>query len=306
MNITVIGAGAMGSLLGFYLSSAANVTLLDPWRAHVDAINAAGLRCEHDGTEDVRRLRATTSTADAGPCDIALVLVKAQQTPWAAQQAQIINPRLLAMTLQNGVGNSEALATVLGAERVGQGVTSLGATLLGPGHVRHAGHGPTVFGSAPNAEAAQALAALFTQCGLPAECTDDLDALVWGKLLVNVGINALTALLQVPNGVLAEEPTARSLLELAVAEAAAVAAARGVALPYADPLEHVLEVARVTGANRSSMLQDVLRGNPTEIATINGAVAGEGARLGIDTPMNTLLTALVTALDASRAERVGS
>jgi len=209
----------------------------------------------------------------------------------------------LVVTLQNGVGNREILAEALGAERVGQGVTALGATLLGPGRVRHAGQGATVFGAAPDRAGMGALAELFRACGLPAELTDDLDALVWGKLVVNAGINALTALLRVPNGALADIPAARELLAEAVAEVVAVAAARGTPLPYANPLEHVLGIARATGANRSSMLQDAMRGSPTEIATINGAVVREGQRLGVPTPVNRLLTALVQALDATAAAR---
>jgi 2-dehydropantoate 2-reductase len=339
MKIGIIGAGAMGSLLGFYLCEHAEVWLLDPWRTHVDAINANGLRRERDGVEQVRHPRATTDAAAIGPCDAVLVLVKAHQTAWAAEQASaLLNldtgpdrvtgwqgdkvtqdlssnstlppPHLvtlsqtLVVTLQNGVGNREILAAALGEERVGQGVTALGATLLGPGRVRHAGQGTTTFGTEPNRQGMAALAELFSACGLPAELSDDLDALVWGKLVVNAGINALTALLRVPNGALAEVAQARALVERAVAEAVAVAQARGTRLREDDPLAHVLAVARATGANRSSMLQDVLRGSPTEIATINGAVAREGQRLGVPTPVNELLAALVAALDATAGARV--
>jgi 2-dehydropantoate 2-reductase len=134
---------------------------------------------------------------------------------------------------------------------------------------------------------------------LPAELSDDLDALVWGKLVVNAGINALTALLRVPNGALAANMPARALMASAIAEAAAVAQARGTALPYADPLAHTLAVAHATGANHSSMLQDVLRGSPTEIDAINGAVVREGLRLGVPTPVNSFLTDLMRALDAT-------
>jgi 2-dehydropantoate 2-reductase len=183
-------------------------------------------------------------------------------------------------------------------------VTALGATLLGPGRVRHAGQGATVFGAAPDPAGMAGLAELFGACGLPAELSDDLDALVWGKLVVNAGINALTALLRVHNGALATTPQARALVAEVVAEAVAVAAARGTALPYADPPEHVLAIAAATGANRSSMLQDVLRGSPTEIATINGAVVAEGRRLGVPTPANELLSALVEALDATAGLRM--
>lgn len=317
MKIGIIGAGAMGSLLGFYLCEHAEVWLLDPWQAHVAAINAHGLQCELAGALATRYPHATTDAAAIGPCDAVLVLVKAGQTAWAAEQARTLLrpagqaasafwPGTLVVTLQNGVGNRELLAAALGADRVGQGVTALGATLLGPGRVRHAGQGTTVFGATPSHAAMQALAGLFAESGLPAELSGDLEALVWGKLVVNVGINALTALLRVPNAALADSAEARELLAAAVAEAVAVAHARGTALPYADPLAHVLAVARATGANRSSMLQDALRGSPSEIATINGAVVREGARLGLPTPVNQALTLLVQALDATATARVQS
>ena len=333
MKIGIIGAGALGSLLGFYLSAQAEVWLLSRHQAHIEAIAAHGLRCEHDGAEETHHPYITSDPAAIGPCDVVLVLVKAYQTAWAAEQARFLlrygdtgtrskgdsdddlslSPpllvsvsRTLVVTLQNGLGNRETLAAALGEERVGQGVTTLGATLLGPGRVRHAGQGPTVFGAAPDRAGAAALAGLFAACGLPAELTDDLDALVWGKLVTNAGINALSALLRVPNGVLAAVPQARALAEQAAAEAAAVAAARGVRLPYADPAAHALAVAQATGANRSSMLQDVLRGSPTEVDAINGAVAREGRRLGVPTPVNALLAELVAALDATAGVRVGT
>jgi 2-dehydropantoate 2-reductase len=149
-----------------------------------------------------------------------------------------------------------------------------------------------------------ALVDLFNSCGLPAELSEDLDALVWGKLVVNAGINALTALLRVPNGALADTADARALMVGAIAEAAAVAQARGTALPYRDPLAHTLAVARATSANYSSMLQDVLRGSPTEIEAINTAIAREGQRLGVPTPVNGMLAALVRALEATAEARI--
>lgn len=305
MKLAIVGAGALGGVVGFYLAAGADVTLVDPWEEHVAAIAARGLSCERDGAAEVRAVRATTDPAAAGPADAALVLVKARQMAWATEACRLaLAPDGVAYTLQNGVGNREALAAALGEMRAGQGVTALGATLLGPGRVRHAGLGHTTLGAAPDPARAAALAALLARCGLPASVEADVEALVWGKLVVNAGINALTALLRVPNGALAEAPAARALLEAAVAEAAAVAAARGVALPYPDPAAHVLAVARATGANRSSMLQDALRGAPSEAATINGAVAREGARLGVPTPLNAALAALVAALDETAGDRV--
>lgn len=306
MRIAMIGAGAMGGVLGFYLARQAEVIFVDQWREHVAAINAGGIVCERDGAAEARAARATLDPADAAPADLAIVLVKARQTPWAAEAARAaLGPDGVAFTLQNGVGNRELLAEVLGADRAGQGVTSMGATLIGPGRVRHAGSGPTLLGAQPRPDAAAKLAQLLVNCGLEAGVSDDIEGLVWGKLLVNAGINALTALLRVPNGALASLPEARALLRAAVEEAAAVARARGVSLPYADPVAHVLAVAEATAANRSSMLQDVLRGAPTEVAAINGAVVREGQRLGVPTPLNAALAALVEALDAGAALRVG-
>ncbi|NCC37698.1 MAG: 2-dehydropantoate 2-reductase, partial [Chloroflexia bacterium] len=196
----------------------------------------------------------------------------------------------------------EVLAAELGATRVGQGVTALGGTLLGPGRVRHAGMGATTLSLTPHSAQANALADLLNQAGLPTSVTADLDSLVWGKLIVNVGINAITALLRVRNGVLTENSAARSLLGAVVTEAVGVAETQGITLPYADPVAHVLQVARATAANRSSMLQDRLRGAPTEIATINGAIVASGAQLGIPTPYNATLVALITALETTEGE----
>ena len=323
MKIGIIGAGAMGSLLGFYLCARAEVWLLSRQQAHIAAIAEQGLRCERDGAEETRYPHIADNPAAIGPCDVVLVLVKSYQTAWAAEQARqllnderrrmndessaplIVHPSSFIVTLQNGLGNRELLAAALGEQRVGQGVTTLGATLLGPGRVRHAGQGPTIFGMAPDRAGAAALAGLFEACGLPAELTDDLDGLVWGKLVANAGINALSALLRVPNGALAATPQARALVEQAAGEAAAVAAARGVRLSYADPAAQALAVAQATGANRSSTLQDILRGSPTEIDAINGAVAREGRRLGVPTPVNALLAELVVALEATAEARVG-
>jgi len=327
MKIGIIGAGALGSLIAFYLSAHADVWLLSRRREQIDTINRDGLRRELDGVEDTRRPRAAADPAAIGPCDVVLVLTKSYATAWAAEQAQrllrtknreariyrstsqgsrfsVLGSPPLVVTLQNGLGNRELLAAALGEARVGQGVTALGATLLGLGRVRHAGQGTTVFGIAPDRARMAALVDLFNTSGLPAELSEDLDALVWGKLVVNAGINALTALLRVPNGALADSVEARALMAGAIAEAAAVAQARGTALPYRDPLAHTLAVVQTTSANHSSMLQDVLRGSPTEIDAINGAVAHEGLRLGVPTPINSMLAALVRALDATAGAQI--
>lgn len=302
MRIAIIGAGAMGCLLASYLCNHADLWLLDAWQEQIDTITHSGLLREHDGEQTMHYPQATSNPQAAAPCDVVLVLVKSHQTVWAAQQAHILlrqpapgHTETLVITLQNGVGNHEILAETLGASHVSQGVTSLGATLLGPGKVRHAGMGSSIFANTSNSDVLKELVACFNACGLPAELSDNLDTLVWGKLIINVGINALTALLRVPNGALADIPQARAILAQAVAEAVTVAHAQGIVLPYSNAEEHVLSVVRATAGNRSSMLQDVLRGSPTEIAVINGAVVRAAKALGISTPVNETLMLLVEA-----------
>lgn len=307
MRIVVIGAGAMGSLFGSLLATVAPVVLVNHRKAHCEAINARGLVVEGlDGSRRVHRLAAFSDPqALGGPFDLAIVFTKAGQTRAAAETAaRVLTPGGAALSLQNGLGNREVLAEVLGSRRALVGVTSQGATLMGPGCVRHAGDGPTwIARPGHDDRLAEAVCRLFNAAGIQTELSDDADALVWGKLIVNVGINALAALLRVPNGVLAAEPACEQLMAQAVAEAVAVAHARGIALPYPDPLAHVKSVCRRTAQNRASMLQDVLRGAPTEVAVINGAVARLADASGLAAPVNSFLTALIAALEATAASR---
>ena len=306
MKIAVVGAGAMGSLFGGLLSAVAEVTLVDPWREHVEAVNRQGLHLdEREGTKSIQ-VAATTDPASVHDADLAIIFVKSHQTEMAGRMAaQLLTPTGLALTMQNGLGNGEVLAGIVGAARVWQGVTSQGATLLGPGHVRHAGYGASHLETRPEiATTAQRVAQLFEKAGFETHLSEDLDALVWGKLVVNVGINALTALLRVPNGSLAEFPAANHLLAAAVEEAVQVATAKGIQLPYADPVAHVTEIARITASNRSSMLQDTLRGGRTEVEVMNGAIVREGQKLGLRVPYNQALLELVRALEATHAARV--
>ncbi len=305
MHIVIIGAGALGSVIGFHLVTTTSVTLIDQWLEHVTAIQSGGLRCREDEREHIRTIAATTDPTTVEPADVALITVKAAQTLWAAEvAAQVLQPDGVAYTLQNGLGNAELLSRRLGAHRVGQAVTTTGATLLAAGSVQLAGRGPTTFGAAPTLALAYALADRFRASGLPAAVATDVASLVWGKLIVNTGINALTALLRVPNGALISSPAAARLAQRAVEEAVAVAQAAGISLALNDPVAETLAVAQATASNRSSMLQDVLRGAPTEIHTINGAIVREGQRLGVPTPVNALLCELVTALEETALWRI--
>ena len=162
------------------------------------------------------------------------------------------------------------------------GVTAQGATVLGPGHVRHAGQGETVIG--PEGPSAEEIVSAFTGAGFDARGVKDVNSLIWGKLIVNVGINALTAITRLRNGRLPELEGTRSVMEEAVGEAVGVAEAKGVELPYPDPFKRVLEVCKATSENIASMLQDILSHRITEVEFINGAIVREAKALGISTP----------------------
>ncbi len=294
----------MGCLFGARLSPHANLTLIGGWPEQIAALRLGRLRIVHPGGRtEYASLQATSHVETAGPVDVALILTKSPRTEAAARSAALIlKPQGIAVTLQNGLGNDATLAAHVGAHRTTMGVTTEGAAVEGPGVLRFGGSGVTTLATHPAVDPAiRALADLFNRAGLDAEVVDDVSGLVWGKLAVNAAINPLTALLRVPNGVLLESEQARSLLADAAREVAAVAAAKGITLPFADPAAQAEAVAERTAANRSSMLQDVLRGVETEIEAICGAVAREGAALGVETPVNATLYRLVRAVEEQKA-----
>ncbi len=301
MKTVIIGAGAMGCLFGGLLTeSGAEVWLVDVWQEHVDALNRKGLSYEWQGETRTIPVRATTDPASVGTADLAIIFVKSMHTPSAAETAvRLLGDRGFALTMQNGMGNADILAEAVGAHRVIAGTTAHGATLLGPGRVRHAGRSTTIIGmwDSDDAEPAEKTAAFFTGAGIETDVSTDIRAVVWNKLLVNIGINAITALTGIRNGELLDLPQTRDLAATAVEEAVAVARALEVAVAD-DAVERMLGVARDTAANRSSMGQDVDHRRQTEISAINGFVVREAERLGIQVPVNRTLTTLVETMQA--------
>jgi 2-dehydropantoate 2-reductase len=303
-NIAILGTGAMACLFGARLAPLADVTLLGTWAAGVQALAQNGIRFENGTAEVTVPVRALDDPAGV-QADVVLVLVKGYQTARAAQwAAHILGPEGLALTLQNGIGNLEQLVAAVGPERAALGVSMQGATLLGPGRVRHGGNGPTTLATTPATQTRlEKIAALFERAGFETHLVDDARSLVWGKLVVNAAINALTAILRVPNGTLADSLDARVVMTAAAQEAANVAQALGITLPYPDPVDRAIQVAQMTAANRSSMLQDITRGTPTEIETINGAVAKLAHELGIAAPVNETLLRLVRVIENGKETR---
>lgn len=295
-SLLIVGTGAMACLFGARLASAGtHVTLLGTWPEGLEALHTRGIRLAGtDGAELLYPVRATAEPADCLGARFALVMVKSWQTDRAARQlAECLHPDGLALTLQNGLGNREKLEAALGKSRVALGVTTTGATLVGPGRVRPGGEGTISLGAHPRLGP---LANVLRQAGFAVEIVPEADDLLWSKLVINAAINPLTALLRVPNGELVARPSARTLLAAAAREAAAVAAALGRRLTFSDPVGTAEDVARRTAVNRSSMFQDVLRGAPTEIDAICGAIVAAGEEFGVPTPVNRTLWLLIQAL----------
>lgn len=303
--VLIVGTGAMACLFGARLARHARVTMLGTWRDGLDALRSEGIRLQVNGVVQTAPVRATDNPDDCRGARLALVLVKSWQTARAALQLrQCLSDEGVALTLQNGLGNRECLEEMLGAERVAQGVTTYGATLQAPGRARLGGEGVIYSACHPRLGP---LLELLRRAGFVLELVEDIVPLVWGKVVVNAGINPVTALLRVPNGVLLEpgREGAWRVARQAAEEAARVAKRSGVRLPFTSAERYVAEVARRTSTNRSSMLQDVERGRPTEIEAISGAIVAAGQRLGVPTPVNRMLWDLISSLDSQESDHEG-
>jgi 2-dehydropantoate 2-reductase len=303
-HIAIWGVGALGSLFAAYLSTVAQVTMVGRWPEQIEAVQREGLTIHHADGRTSRFFPAITDNPAAlPPIDLVVVLVKSHQTAGIAPAiARVLSPHGVAITLQNGVGNLDTLVHAIGAARATQGVTAQGANFVGLGAVRHAGAGLTHIAVLPErAGLIETGISLLNRTGIDTHATDSADPLVWGKLAVNAGLNPLTALLDLPNGELLTEPQRQRFMIAAAREVEAVAAAQGIRLPYPDVAAQVREVARVTGANVSSMLQDIRRQVRTEIDAMCGAVVRYGERLHVPTPVNAALFDLIRAKESSHA-----
>ena len=294
--LLIVGTGAMASLFAAMLSaSGVQVRMLGTWKEGIQALNTYGVRLIDElGKEFTYPVEATDDPELCTGSQFAIVLVKSYQTILAAQKlTTCLNADGVALTLQNGLNNHQALSEVLGESRVASGVTTAGATLIDPGIVRIGGRGIT---SLKRDIRLDLLVSQLSRAGFEVEEVKDTDALIWGKLVINAAINPLTALLRVPNGQLISNPSARRVMNLVTIEAAEVAGALGVNLPYPDPVPAVEAVAQRTASNQSSMYKDVLRGSQTEIDAINGAIVRAGESAGVPVEYNRMLWLVVSAL----------
>lgn len=317
MKIVVVGPGAMGCLFGGFLAkSGQDVTILDKNPDRANRIKKQGIEIEGVSGEHKIEINAISDTKGLADPDLIIISVKSYDTETAINSVKdIIGANTLILTLQNGIGNVETIAEVVGQEKIVAGITSQGATLLGDGHIRHAGKAETVIGhwqatgkktkkwQIPRHRILE-IAKILRQAGFETKLSDNINNLLWSKLIINVGINALTAVTHLKNGMLLEYETTRNLMRQAVLEATKVAKRKRFSLIYSDPIKKVESVAKATAGNISSMLQDILKKKRTEIDYINGAIAREGEDLNIPTPVNAVLTDLVKAIESSYTNQI--
>lgn len=305
MKIAILGSGAMGCLYGGFLAESGEnqVTLIDIWKDHIEAINSRGLIIETpEGERVIKNLRGLVTATNADIMDLVIIFVKAIVTQEAMSQAlNLIGPGAMVLTLQNGLGNVEKLCRLVEASQVVAGITSFGSFLNGPGRVQLRGRGETIIGelNGDRTERLENLKAVFDRSNLPTRITTNVIGGIWTKLIVNIGVNALATVLRCNNGRLLETAEAEQIVAALVDEAAQVARAKGILLETDDPLGHTKSVIRNTGQNICSMLQDVLAERPTEIKVLNAAIVAAGHELGIPTPVNQVFSNLVQIIQTT-------
>ena len=299
MKIALIGCGAMGSLYGGYLSKVHEVTVYDVSAALIDAINANGIIMDEPNGETVvfKPACATTDSSTVGVQDLVITFVNYKFLESALNTAKgMIGPNTIVMSLQNGMGNYDEIAKVVPEEQICCGTTAHGCTALEPGHVRHTGVGITAMGTIKgNPADAERVAEAMREAGFEVVVKENVLEVIWHKLFANIAINAITAILEQPNAVVADNEYAHEVAVNLVKEAIAVANATGCSFNEEAELKSAFDVAVATGTNRSSMLQCVDTKRPTEIAIINGAVCRIGREIGMPTPYNDVIVKLMEA-----------
>lgn len=299
MKIAIIGSGAMGSLYGGLLAEAGQeVYFIDIFKEHVDAINKKGICIVEDEEERyIENVKAVTDSKDIEEkVDLAIVFVKSTLTDIGVKgNLSIIDKGTTILTLQNGIGNIEKINKYVEKEQIVVGTSGNGASFIEPGKIRHSGKGGTVLGeiSGELTDRIESIHKIFNIDSLGgAEISENVMSLIWEKLIVNCGINPLTALTGLKNGELLENEESLKIMDEVAEEAIKVAKGLDIKLSFEDA-SHIKKIAKATAGNTSSMLADVNNKRKSEIMNINGAVVVKGKELGIATRVNEILTSLI-------------
>ncbi len=292
----------MGTLFGYHLAKTGDVTILESNPAVSEAIRRKGL-CVNDGKPV--KVTVARSARELYASNVLFLFVKAVDTLRALRPfAGELNPSTPVVSLQNGIGNEDAIRTALGgAVPVILGITTESSTTLGPGRVSSSEQGATIIGSSTaSPTTSRTVADVLVHSGLQASIVYDIRPHLWGKLVANASINALSALLDCPAGAIPKEPNAAHLAEALADEAAAVAAALKINLPYSNPWHYVMQVIVMGADTKSSMAFDLETGHPSEIDYINGAIVAFGRRTNVPTPYNEAMVRLIKAREALLAQ----
>ncbi len=308
MKIVVLGSGAIGSLYGAFLSILdENEVILVGRNPHVAAIREKGLLIQGIMGERKFNLNAVEDASEIDKADLILLTTKTYDTISAIKTAKhLVTNGAYVLLIQNGLGTEEQVANELDSTRVLRATTCMGAIRVEPGVVEATGCGLTEIGSRfpENYDYVLELAEMLRRCGFDVRASDNIEGVVWTKTLVNCGINPVGALTGFKNGEVYRDPQLRRLVIRLVEEAVAIVEALGIELTTEDPVRYALGTAKATGDNINSMLQDVLAGKRTEIDSITGEIIRLGKELGIETPSNESVYALVKAIESKYLEDV--
>ncbi len=291
----------MGSLYGAYLhKNGEDVYLINTWEEHINTINKQGLIIEQGEKKLKFYPKALVNSKGIGIVDLAIIFVKSTKTEEAIlQNKSIIGKNTYVLTLQNGYGNGEKLEKYINKNKIIIGTTGEGCTTVRAGHIKHAGSGDTYIGMFSGIEnnILKDLETILINSGFRTYISKEPKILIWNKLIINVGINAITAILRIKNGDILKKESTMKIMKSAVIEAIEVANAKGFDFNCEEMIKKVEQVALKTAENKSSMLQDILNNKKTEIETINGAIIKEGRKLSINTSVNEILTNLIISLE---------
>jgi len=303
MKIVIVGAGAIGSLFaGYLIKTKEEIIILEKTKERAAKINQYGITIESASGSWKIKPKATADLKDIDEADLIILCVKAYDTKETINQIKnYVKDKTFVMTLQNGLGNVENICEIINSEKIIAGATNMGATFLETGKIRLAGKGETIIGTLENKLPVEIrhIREVLNKAGLETKISREIKSLLWSKLIINVGINALSAITRLNNGRLIEFEGSRRILREAVTEALRVAKRKRIKLIYDDPLAKVEAVCEATANNASSMLQDILRNKRTEIDFINGAIIRFSQELGLSAPINSTLAAIVKTIESS-------
>jgi len=300
MKIAIVGCGAMGSVYaGLFASAGHEVWAIDRWAEHVEAMKKNGLRLEGKSGDRTVKVRATTQARDAGPCDLVVLATKAMHVAPAAESAKaLLGKDTPVLSIQNGLGGPDTAAEILGRERVMVGVVGgFGASMRAPGHAHHNGMELVRLGEfgGPITPRLKKVEETWSGAGFNVKVFDDIDQLVWEKLICNCAYSGPCGLMECTIQKVMDDADLSKVSAACAAEGYAVAKAKGVKLGFADPVAYVRDFGSKIPNARPSVLLDLMAKRRSEIDVINGSIPRVGKQVGVAAPVNETITALVKA-----------